>query len=238
MLCIDGDIIKNYDAVQPSYFEGLILGIFIGVVCTGLSELSSITYRFLCRCTEKDNRQMNLLNNKIGNINNNIENLSERINTLLSKSECVIEDDDEDDSSIHPSVPTEHIIPSTISTKDQQLTNIFDEEEKIKQNAPTKIVHHISRKQETDILNTFDSIKGKKFNIACDVVKQHHYTLHPIYINDTKNKRALPSFDENVIGVFVRDPAFSIANTLTSDAIIESLIDVGGVDSRGIGRYL
>lgn len=241
ILCVGPDgLLSGEDVQYPKYYEGLVMGLFIGLII-GVGELTRRFDNFL----RKNEREMDKLNRSIQNIENSVDNIvlaqaasKTSSDTVIATSryhpnKCedqIVEDDDEP---LYPSNPPDSSEKTrSVNTTNVALANMFDTEEKKNK------VHHLPRKQENDILNTFDSIKGKKYSIASEVVKKHNYTLHPIYINDVKNKNALPSFNERVIGVFVRDPAYSLNNTLTNDAVIESLIDVGGIDSRNVGRFL
>lgn len=93
----------------------------------------------------------------------------------------------------------------------------------------------LKRADELDILNAFVKLRGMNYFRAERELSHQGYCLHPIYINDGPKRPAL-TYRGDIIGVSVRDENYdSETNSLSHEAEIVSLIDVGGQDSRGIG---
>jgi hypothetical protein len=93
----------------------------------------------------------------------------------------------------------------------------------------------LKRADELDILNAFVKFRGTNYFRAERELSHQGYGLHPIYINDGPKRPAL-TYRGDIIGVSVRDENYdSETNSLSHEAEIVNLIDVGGQDSRGIG---
>lgn len=94
----------------------------------------------------------------------------------------------------------------------------------------------LKRADELDILNAFVKLRGMNYFRAERELSQQGYGLHPIYINDGPKRPAL-TYRGDIIGVSVRDENYdSVTGSLSHEAEIVSLVDVGGQDSRGVGR--
>ena len=90
----------------------------------------------------------------------------------------------------------------------------------------------LKRADELDIIHTFNNIRGMKYYDASLIVEKEGYSLYPIYINrGTKNPRS--TYCGTVVGVSIEDSFFNFyENKPSKDAIITSIVDIGGQDSE------
>lgn len=137
-----------------------------------------------------------------------------------------------------------------INEKNDELLKLLDSQHNSKDNDDTlsnelyyfgpqpQLSNRLDNENELAILRKFEIIEGRRFNIANDIVRVSGYTLHPVYINDdTKNK--LKEYNEKIIGVRVKDVRYdSIKKKMSSFAIVEKILDVGGQDDKNRGLEL
>lgn len=88
---------------------------------------------------------------------------------------------------------------------------------------------------QSSIFKKFSNIEGMKFFQALGIVEEQGYTLHPLYVNDGK-KNPVEEESDRIIGVKVKDISYnSLENKLSPRAVVERLVDVGGVDKYDNG---
>lgn len=113
-----------------------------------------------------------------------------------------------------------------------ELNETREEAEKFKEK-------RLSRADELDIMHTFSGIRGMRYTDAFDAVRyQGGYTLHPIYINSGP-KNPAHTYSGTTIGVSVSDPNYNpllpCPEGLSRQAIVTSIVDVGGQDVHNRG---
>lgn len=134
---------------------------------------------------------------------------------------------------------------TSVNKVDDELLNMFNEQhsksspqEELFYFGPQKsIVNYVEAEEEMKILLKFAIIKGMRYSLAENIVSKNGYYLHPIYINDS-GKNPLSSYDKNAIGVSIKDCKYN-SNTkkLSSFAIIDKILDIGGQDMKNRGSF-
>lgn len=90
----------------------------------------------------------------------------------------------------------------------------------------------LKRADELEIMHSFSEIRGMNYHDAQILVKEEGYRLYPIYVN-RGNKNPRSTYSGTTIGVSITDPCYDFYENETSyDAVITSIIDVGGQDSE------
>jgi hypothetical protein len=104
----------------------------------------------------------------------------------------------------------------------------------------------ITRAQELRILDAFRGLIDMPYSVAASEAKKQGYDLHVLYVTERGDnsrgsegwKMSRPDgFSKNVIGIRVVDDEFDYEHHRpSSNASIEALVDVGGVDEHDRGK--
>lgn len=94
----------------------------------------------------------------------------------------------------------------------------------------------VRRAREKDIMGqVFGRITmGQSYHTANEAVKALGYRLHPLY-NGIGAKTPLPCYDSKVIGVRIKDAELDPSKRPSPGAIVNEIIDVGGIDEEDRG---
>ena len=93
----------------------------------------------------------------------------------------------------------------------------------------------MSKDQEIDIINGFSSIQDMNLGEALEKVEKLGFKLRVLYVN-SGDKKGGYVYDAKFIGVRIHDPEYDYSEEKPSvNAIIDKIVDVGGVDEENRG---
>lgn len=86
------------------------------------------------------------------------------------------------------------------------------------------------------IVESFSSLVGMKYTEALEYATESGYKLHVLYVGHGVRQPREGELDDKVLGIRIYDPSYDFYHRCPSDrALVEEVIDVGGVDATNKG---